>query len=170
MKHFFVVVLETVMQSVLGLPRFRLCVFLKTLFLRSLGAKVGKRVVIYPKVWIMTGRNLVIGDDVDIALGVLITSDGGVEIGDRTLVGYGTMILSANHRIPNRKSRIFDAGHVKKPVVIANDVWIGANCLILPGAKIGEGAVVAAGSVVTKEVPAFSVVAGVPARVIRDRI
>jgi acetyltransferase-like isoleucine patch superfamily enzyme len=64
---------------------------------------------------------------------------------------------------------IFDAGHQNKKVTIANDVWIGANCIILPGVNIGEGAVVAAGSVVTKNVEPFSIVAGIPAKFIKQR-
>jgi len=99
----------------------------------------------------------------------MIGTTGGVTIGDRTLVGFRTFIVSDNHTVPPRPARIFDAGHTPRPVVIERDVWIGANCTILPGVTIGEGAVVAAGSVVTKSVSAFTVVGGVPARVIRER-
>ncbi|MBS4016793.1 MAG: acyltransferase [Dechloromonas sp.] len=117
----------------------------------------------------MPGRGLLVGDDVDFALGVIVTTSGGVEIGDRVLIGYRTQILSANHRVPDGMERIFDAGHVRKRVTIGSDVWIGANCIILPGVSIGRGAVVAAGSVVSKNVEPFTVVAGVPARVVRRR-
>ena len=134
-----------------------------------MGSKIGKRVVFYPGVWIFTGRNLVVGDDVDFALGVLVTTNGGVEIGDRTLIGYRTQILSGNHVIPPGKGRIFSAGDVSGPVKIGQDVWIGANCLILPGVTIGEGAVVAGGSVVTKDVASFTIVGGCPAKVIKNR-
>jgi acetyltransferase-like isoleucine patch superfamily enzyme len=125
--------------------------------------------VYYPGVWIVPGRGLALGDDVDLALDVLITTSGGVTIGDRSLIGYRTQILSGNHRIPVGKERIFGSGHVVEPVVIGADVWIGANCTILPGVSIGSGAVVAAGSVVTKDVGEYTVVAGVPAREIRCR-
>ena len=64
---------------------------------------------------------------------------------------------------------IFTSGHQHKKVTIENDVWIGANCLILPGVTIGEGAVVAGGSVVTKDVPAYAIVGGTPAKIIRMR-
>jgi acetyltransferase-like isoleucine patch superfamily enzyme len=110
-----------------------------------------------------------IGNHVDLAWGVLITTSGGVEIGDRTLVGYRTLILSANHNIPPRPGTIFGSGHTKKKVTIANDVWIGAHCMILPGVTIGEGAVIAGGSVVTKDVAPFEIVGGVPAKVIKTR-
>ena len=133
------------------------------------GAKFGKRVVIYPGVWIVPGRNLVVGDYVDIAKDVLITTAGGVEIGARTLIGYRTQILSANHVVPNRKSSIFEAGHETKRIIIGQDVWIGANCVITAGVTIGEGAVIAAGAIVTKDVPPFVYVGGVPARIIKNR-
>lgn len=112
---------------------------------------------------------ITLGDDVDLAWGVLITTSGGVVIGDRTLVGYGTKILSTNHLIPLDKGRIFGAGHELKRVLIDNDVWIGANCVILAGVHVGEGAVIAAGSVVTKNVPPFVIVGGVPAKIIKER-
>lgn len=170
MKYTLVVFVETVSLVVFKLPRFRSTNYLKGLYLRTFfGAKVGKKVVYYPNIWLFTGRNLVLGDDVDLATGVLITTDGGVTIGDRTLVGYGTKILSSNHVVPKLPERIFDSAHKKAPVVIEKDVWIGANCIILPGVSIGEGSIIAAGSVVTKNVPKNVYVAGVPAKIIKVR-
>lgn len=157
------------MRLIFSMPRFRLLNHVKAMFLRAVGAKIGRRVVFYPGVWICTGRNLRLGDDVDLALGVLITTDGGVSIGDRTLIGYHTQIISGNHIIPAGRGRIFGSGHTKGPVSIDADVWIGAQCVILPGVTIGEGSVIAAGSVVTRDIPAFSIAAGVPAKVIRER-
>lgn len=151
-------------------PRLRVFNFLKASYLKYIfGAKIGRRVVFYPGVWIFSGRNLVVGNDVDFAKGVLITSDGGLDIGDRVLIGYHTQILTSNHNIPSLPGKIFDTGHVKKKVVIESDVWIGANCIILPGVTIGEGSVIAAGSVVTKDVPKHSIFAGVPAKKIKVR-
>jgi acetyltransferase-like isoleucine patch superfamily enzyme len=169
--RFLVVSFEVAMGLVMALPRYSLCNGFKAWFLRCLGAKMGKRITFYPGVWItMTpGSTLDVGDDVDLAYGVIITASGGVTIGERTLVGYRTQILSANHRIPEGRGRIFGAGHDRKPVVIEKDVWIGANCLILPGVTVGEGAVVAGGSVVTKPVEPFTIVGGVPAKVISTR-
>ena len=169
MHYFFVVTYETILKIIFSLPRYRLLNMIKAQILKIRGAKIGKRVVFYPDIWIMTGKNLVIGDDVDIAYGVLITSDGGVEIGERTLIGYRTQILSSNHNIPENKEKIFFAGHEAKKVLIEKDVWIGANCLILPGVSIREGAVVAGGSVVTKDVPPFAIIGGVPAKIIKYR-
>ena len=171
MKYGLVVFVETISFLVFMLPRFRTLNYLKGLYLRVFfKSKIGKRVVFYPNIWVFTGRNLVLGDDVDLATGILITTDGGVSIGDRTLVGYGTKILSSNHNVPKLPNRIFDSGHTKAPVVIKNDVWLGANCIILPGVTIGEGAIIAAGSVVTKNVPANVFVGGIPAKIIKERV
>jgi len=169
--HFIVVSYELVARLIFSLPRYSWLNSLKSIFLRMMGAKIGKRVVYYPGVWVAVAPNntLEIGDDVDLALDVLVTCGGGVTIGDRTLIGYRTQILSSNHIVPPRPQRIFSSGHESQPVIIGKDVWIGANCIILPGVIIGEGAVVAAGSVVTRSIEPWHIVAGVPARTLRER-
>ena len=92
-RPFFVVSYEVVMRCLFALPRYRFLNHFKSLFLQLNGALIGRRVIYYPGVWIAPGRNLVIGDDVDLAFGVLIETSGGVTIGDRTLVGFGTKIF-----------------------------------------------------------------------------
>lgn len=166
---FLVVSYELCLRVLFSLPRYRLINKIKALFLSFNGAKIGKRTVFYPGVWIAPGRNLIVGDDVDFALGVLITTGGGVTIGDRALIGYRAQIISANHVIPGTELPIFDSGHDKKPVVIEQDSWVGANSIVLPGVTIGEGAVIAAGSVVTRDVAPFSIVGGNPAKLIKMR-
>lgn len=169
LKPFLVVTYELIMGMLFSLPRYPLCNYLKKLFLAVMGAKIGKGVVIYPGVWISPGRNLTIGDEVDLAKDVIITSSGGVFIGDRTLIGYRTQIFSANHEIPPIGQKIPISGNVLAPVRIDKDVWIGANCIITPGVTVGEGAIIAAGSVVTKDVSPNSIVGGVPAKLIKMR-
>ncbi|MEX3937108.1 DapH/DapD/GlmU-related protein [Paraburkholderia phymatum] len=168
-RYALVASVEAALSMLFALPRLRACNALKALALRALGATIGRRPVFYPGVWIMPGRNLAVGDDVDFALGVVVTTAGGVEIGDRVLIGYRTQILSTNHVIPPLPGKVFSSGHAGRRVTIASDVWIGANSIVLPGVRIGTGAVVAAGSVVTKDVPAGAIVGGNPARVIRMR-
>lgn len=168
-KSFFVISYEMIMQILFALPRFSLFFLLKKYLLIIMGAKIGKGVVIYPGVWITPGRNLTIEDNVDLAKDVLITTIGGVFIGKRTLIGYRTQILSANHTIPKIGKPFPISGDSLASIHIANDVWIGANCIITAGVTIGEGAVVAAGSVVTKDVLPNSINAGVPAKLIKMR-
>jgi acetyltransferase-like isoleucine patch superfamily enzyme len=169
LKSFLVISFETVMQLVFLLPRYPLCNALKSSFLKWNGARIGQRVIYYPGVWITPGRGLVVGDDVVFALGVLVGTPGGVTIGDRTLIGFGAKIISGNHRMPEGRARIHRAGYVREPIVIGQDVWIGANAVVLPGIAIGDGAVVAAGSIVTKDVAPYTIVGGNPARVIKER-
>lgn len=168
-KSFVVISYETVMAFLFSMPRYRTLNTIKSYFLRLNGAKVGKRVVFYPGIWIAPGRNLELGDDVDLALNVQIETSGGVTIGDRSLIGYGTKIFSRNHNVPSGHGNIFGVGHSFKAVSIGNDVWLGANVIVLPGRTIGDGAIVGAGSVVTKDVAAYTVVAGNPAKLVRVR-
>lgn len=168
-KSFVVVTFEAVSQLLFSLPRYRLLNGLKAAFLRLNGAQVGARVVFYPGVFIAPGYGLTLKDDVNVSLDVVIHTSGGVEIGERVLIGYRTCIYSANHAVPAGQRRIFGAGSIERPVVIENDVWLGANVIVLPGVRIGEGAVIGAGSVVTRNIPPMTVAAGNPARVIRER-
>ena len=168
-KSFYVISFEAIMNILFAFPRYRLFTYLKVTLLRIMGSKIGKNIHIYPGVWITPGKNLIIGDNVDLAKDVIITTTGGVNIGDRTLIGYRTQILSANHTIPPIGEPFPISGDDYKEIIIENDVWIGANCIITAGVKIGEGAVIAGGSVVTKNVLANSIVGGVPAKLIRMR-
>jgi acetyltransferase-like isoleucine patch superfamily enzyme len=100
---------------------------------------------------------------------VTIYGHGGVEIGEWSLVSMHATILSSNHTIPSRDRCIRWEKDVLLPTQIGRDVWIGANAVILGGVTIGDGAVVAAGAVVTKDVEAGAIVAGNPARLLRKR-
>ncbi|ARJ39568.1 acyl transferase [Sporosarcina ureae] len=170
MKNFIIVTIEFFMETLFKLPRYKLFNEIKKTFLVLFGNKVGKETIFYPGVWIMPPRNLKVGNNVDFAKDVQITTGGSVEIGDRVLIGYGTKILSSNHSIPINKGQVFYSGHTHSAVIIEKDVWIGANCIILPGVYIGEGAIIAAGSVVTKSVSSFTIVGGVPAKIIKERL
>jgi acetyltransferase-like isoleucine patch superfamily enzyme len=100
---------------------------------------------------------------------VTIYGHGGVEIGDWSLISMHATILSSNHTIPAMDRCIRWEKDVLLPTKIGRDVWIGANAVVLGGVTIGDGAVVAAGAVVTKDVEAGAIVAGNPARLLRKR-
>lgn len=99
----------------------------------------------------------------------VIYGHGGVEIGEQTLISMHCSILSSNHGVPPIGKLIRDTPDELGPTKIGRDVWIGANAVILGGVTIGDGAVVAAGAVVNRNVEAGAVVAGVPARVVKRR-
>ena len=100
-------------------------------------------------------------------IGIHCTVIGPVTIGSHVNLAQGITVTALNHNFDDATKRIDEQGISTKPVVIDDDVWIGANAVILPGVTIGQHAVVAAGAVVTKDVPPNTVVGGVPAKVIK---
>lgn len=109
--------------------------------------------------------DVVIGDYTRI--GIHNTIIGPVSIGSHVNLAQGITVTALNHNFEATNMRIDEQGVSTKPVVVGDDVWIGANAVILPGVTIGTHCVVAAGAVVTKDVPDYSVVGGVPAKVIK---
>lgn len=109
--------------------------------------------------------DVIIGDYTRI--GLHNTVIGPVTIGNHVNLAQGITVTALNHNFDNVELRIDEQGVSTNPVTIADDVWIGANAVVLPGVSIGSHSVVAAGAVVTKDVPAHSLVAGVPAKIIR---
>lgn len=117
-----------------------------------------------------TDGELVLKNCVALSPNVHVGADAGrIEIGAHTAVGPGTVIRAANHCIERQDVPIMHQGHVPGQIVIEEDVWIGANCVITPDVRIGRGAVVGAGAVVTRNVAPFSIVGGVPAKLIGMR-
>jgi acetyltransferase-like isoleucine patch superfamily enzyme len=110
--------------------------------------------------------DVTIGDHTRI--GIHCTVIGPVCIGNNVNLAQGITVTALNHNFEDASRRIDEQGISTKPVVIGDDVWIGANAVILPGVTIGRHVVVAAGAVVTKDVPDYSLVAGVPAKIIKD--
>ena len=121
-------------------------------------------------------NNVQIGDFTQIAKGVVFfCSNSKIRIGNHVMIARDTILLTGNHRtdlvgryintVTNSEKRDFD----DQEIVICDDVWIGVRCIILKGVTIGEGAIVGAGAVVTKDVEPYSIVAGVPAKKIGMR-
>lgn len=109
------------------------------------------------------GHNIKLGKRVFINSNVMMVDLGGITIEDDVLIGPGAYLLSVNHKLNPKQRRELEL----KPVVIKKNAWIGAKATICPGVIVGENAVVAAGAVVTKDVPKNTVVAGMPAKVIK---
>ena len=110
--------------------------------------------------------DVIIGDHTRIGLHDTII--GPVTIGSHVNLAQGITITALNHNFDDSEKRIDQQGVTTKEVVLEDDIWVGANAVILPGVTIGKHAVVAAGAIVTKDVPPHSLVAGVPAKVIRQ--
>lgn len=134
-------------------------------FMKALGSSSK----ISHQVKIMAPSNISIGKDTHVTNKVILDGRGGLTIGDDVLIGYESIIMTSTHNYQNPDTPIRLQGSYRKPVVIGNDVWLGARVIVLPGVTIGDGAVVGSGAVVTQDVPVYAVVAGVPARVIGKR-
>ena len=135
----------------------------RALLARLTGKSVDESVTVFPPFYSEFGKNLTLGKGVFINVGCRFQDTGGITIGDGTLIGHGSTLTTLNHAIdPNRRADMIPA-----PVVIGRNVWLGAAVTVVPGVTIGDGAIVGAGAVVTKDVPANSIVAGVPAKLVR---
>ena len=158
-------------HDVLVMPGSRLICSGMPPYLEASGSiSIGSRSIIRENAFIQTyGGKIEIGDDAAINPFCVLQGNGGIKIGNGTLIAAGVKMFSANHVFESRKKRIQQQGETKAGIVIGNDVWIGADSTILDGAKIGDGAIVAAGTVVNRNVEAYSIVGGVPARLMKMR-
>lgn len=135
------------------------------LYKKHLGTP-GEGMMLSPGFRCDNGKNIHVGREFFTNYNVIILDIMPVRAGDHVTIGPNTMITTVNHPL-NPKGRREHLG-IGKPITIGDDVWIGGNVTILPGVTIGNGAVIAAGAVVTKDVPGYCVVAGVPAKKIKD--
>lgn len=140
---------------------------IRAFFARRMLSSMGKNVNIEHGAFFASGKDISIGDNS--GLGINCRVAGPLSIGNDVMMAPNVSIYTQNHETENihRPMRLQTAP--KKKVTIGNDVWIGANAIILPGVNIGNGAIIAAGSVVTKDVPDLSVVGGNPAKIIKTR-
>jgi acetyltransferase-like isoleucine patch superfamily enzyme len=116
------------------------------------------------------GEGLVIGNNVGIAQNCFIQVRGKVTLGSNIMFGPNVSIFSENHGYERTDINMLDQPTTRKGVVIEDDVWLGTRCVILDGVTIGKGSIVAAGAIVNASVPPYSIVAGVPAKIIKSRI
>ncbi|MBN2260713.1 MAG: acetyltransferase [Clostridiales bacterium] len=145
-----------------GSKRFR------RLLVKKLFKSVGKNVNIEKGVFFGNGSEIKIGDYSGIGLDAQLS--GPISIGNHVMMGPQVMIYTSNHNYNSKDlPMVFQGNSDPKPVIVEDDVWIGARSILLPGVIVGKGSIIAAGSVVTKEVPAFSIAGGNPAKVIKMR-
>lgn len=127
---------------------------------------VGRNVNIEKKVYI--GPNFSIGNNSGVGVNCVIGGD--VTIGDNVMMGPDCIIYTTGHCHNNVDIPMIQQGMLKiKPVTIGNDVWIGTRVIVMPGISIGNGVIIGAGAVVTKDVPDYAVAVGVPAKVVKYR-
>ncbi|HKM13715.1 MAG TPA: sugar O-acetyltransferase [Candidatus Methanomethylophilaceae archaeon] len=140
---------------------------LREILRKLLLCNIDKETVIYPPFRCDIGFNIKLGKNVLINSNCFFLDSNMITIGDFVMIGPNVTIVTPNHsRDPVKRRRV---GTISKPVVIEDDVWIGAGATILPGVTIGAGAIVGAGSIVTRDVPAGKTVGGNPARIIGEK-
>ncbi len=132
---------------------------------KELFGSIKGKVYIQPSFNCDNGKNISVGEDFLTNYNVTILDIAKVSIGNYCMIGPNTLITTVGHPLMPKGRREKKAKG--EPVNIGNDVWIGGNCTILPGITVGNNVVIAAGAVVTKDVPDNCVVAGVPARIIK---
>jgi maltose O-acetyltransferase len=143
---------------------------LRVRILRLAGFRIGKKSIIMGKLRFIGGpdmvKNFEIGPSAFINVDCFFDMAAPISIGENVSIGPQAMIITGNHHIGDEANR---CSHLDpRGVIIGDGVWLGARCIILPGISVGRGSVVAAGAVVTKDVPINTMVAGVPARVIKE--
>jgi acetyltransferase-like isoleucine patch superfamily enzyme len=143
---------------------------------RTQFASCGKNVYFYPTQSYIHYKTIEVGTDSYIGPGAMLLSrDSYIKIGDKTMLGPNVSIIGGNHATHIIGKFMFDYKIADKrpgddqPVILESDVWIGSGSIILKGVNVGRGSIVAAGSVVTKNVPPYAIVGGAPSRIIKFR-
>lgn len=137
---------------------------IRKLFSKLTESKIDDTFRLFPPFYTDCGKNIKVGKNVFINACCRFQDQGGIEIGDGSLIGHNTTIATLNHDFnPQKRQNL-----IPKPVKIGKNVWIGSDCTILPGVEIGDGAIIGAGSVVTKSIPKNTIAVGNPARVIKE--
>ena len=135
----------------------------RELFSLIIGKPVDETFAMFPPFYTDCGKNIHVGKNVFLNSGCRFQDQGGITIGDGTLIGHNAVLATLNHDVdPKKRSTLHPA-----PIVIGKNVWIGSNVTVVPGVTIGDGAIIAAGAVVTKDVLENTIVGGVPARFIK---
>lgn len=131
---------------------------------RLFGRQVDETFRVFPPFYTDFGKNTTIGKNVFINACCHFQDQGGITLGDGCLIGHNVVFATLNHGFaPADRASLYPA-----PIVLGKNVWIGSNSTLLQGIRIGDNAVIGAGSVVTKDVPANTIVGGVPARILRQ--
>lgn len=137
---------------------------LRTLFAELIGKPVDEGFGLFPPFYTDCGKNITLGKGVFINAGCKFQDQGGIFIDDYALIGHNAVLATLNHGFaPDERHNLHPA-----PIRIGKRVWLGANVTVLPGVTIGDNAIIAAGAVVSRDIPANTVAAGVPAKVIKS--
>lgn len=131
---------------------------------------IKKGVTLSENIYINARKNDVFIDEgSEINIGSILDATGGINIGKNVLIGHGVKLISYSHFFSDTKTSIKSQGINKAKIIIEDDVWIGANSIVLSGITIKQGSIIGAGSVVTKDIEPFSINFGIPCKKYKDR-
>lgn len=137
---------------------------IRVLFSKLIGKRVDDNFSMFPPFYTDCGKNTTVGKNVFINSGCRFQDQGGITIGDGAFIGHNVVLCTLNHDFdPDKRGTT-----IPSPIIIGKNVWIGSNVTIVPGVTIGDNAVIAAGSVVTKNIDSDIVAGGVPAKKIKS--
>jgi len=142
---------------------------IRYLCVKRLAKSCGNKVLISPGCILHWLENCELGENITINAFCYIDAIGGVRIGDNTRIAHSCSVITGQHRYDLPGRTIIDSGYTTARISIGSDVWLGTGVVILQGVKIGDGAVVGASSVVTNDVKPYTVVAGIPVKLIKRR-
>jgi putative colanic acid biosynthesis acetyltransferase WcaF len=137
----------------------------RSFLLKCFGAKIGKGVHVYPRVKIWAPWNLELKDQCGIANGTTLYSQGSIVVGYRSVISQDSYICTGTHDYTIKEQPL-----ITFPVVIGDHAWVAAGVFVNPGVTIGEGAVIGARSVVTKDIPAWMICVGHPCKPVKERV
>jgi len=137
----------------------------RAFLLRLFGARIGRGAHLYPGVRIWAPWNLECGDSVGVASGVIVYNQGFITLGRRAVVSQGAHLCAGTHDYEEPGFPL-----ITKPITVGAEAWLGAECFVMPGVVVGEGAVVGARSVVVKDAPPWMVCVGNPAKPVKPRV
>lgn len=150
------------------IPGYKIGNRLRKMLCERIFKSAGKNIVIKHGAYFGDGENIIIGNNSQLGINCKVEND--LVIGDNVLMGPDIIIFSSEHEFKNLDIPImFQGAKRKNPVIIGNDVWIGTRAVIMPGIKIGDHSIIGANAVVTKDIPAYAIVGGVPAKILKFR-
>lgn len=136
---------------------------IRALLAELTGRQVDESFTMFPPFYTDCGVNIEVGKDVFINSCCNFQDQGGITIGEGSFIGHKVVLATLNHGLaPEDRASLYPS-----PIVIGKNVWVGASATLLPGVTVGDNAIIAAGAVVRQDVPANTIVAGVPAKIIR---
>ncbi len=142
---------------------------IRRIIYHALCKKLGRDALIYPGVYLVHTYGIKVGDRLSVNSGAMLDGRGGITIGDSVMIGPNAVLVSSSHMYRQVAQPMTSCDHEMQPLVIGDDVWIGANTFIKGGITIYNGVVVAAGSIVLHDVDEYKIIGGIPARIIGDR-